>query len=127
MHINETSGAIVDSAIKVHRRLGPALLESSYETVLAFELRRRGLVVQTQVPQSIHYDGITLEACYKLDMLVNDHVVVELKTVEKLLPVHEAQLMSYLAFSDRRLGLLINFRVALLRDGIKRIVNGLPE
>ena len=116
------TGDVVDGSVKVHSRLGPGLLESAYERCLAFELRRRGHRVETQVQQSIVYDGVILDACYRLDMLVDDVVIVELKTVEKILPVHEAQLLSYLRLSGREVGLLINFRVARVRDGIKRLV-----
>lgn len=121
--LNALSGIVIDGSIKVHRQLGPGILESGYETCLAFELRRRGLVVATQVPQPIIYDGVELEACYRLDLLVEDVLIVELKTVDKLLPVHEAQLLSYLRLSNRRLGLLLNFRVPLLKNGIRRIAN----
>ena len=123
MDLNDLSGMAIDSGVKVHRHLGPGLLESAYETCLAFELRSRGLHVETQVPQPILYDGVTLEACYRLDLLVEDALVIELKTVDKLLPVHEAQLLSYLRLGNRHLGLLLNFRVPRLKDGIRRIVN----
>lgn len=123
MYINRTSGAIVDSAITIHRRVGPGLLEGAYERFLAFELRRRGHLVRTQVPQSINHDGFILDGCYRLDLLVDEQVVVELKRVEKLLPVHEAQLLSYLVLGDYRLGLLINFKETRLKDGIRRLVN----
>lgn len=124
--LDEISGSILDSGIRLHSRLGPGLLESAYELCLAHELRRRGHEVRCQVPQSIRYDDeVLLENCYRIDLLVDEAVVVELKTVERLAPVHEAQLLSYLVMSGYRLGLLLNFRVAHLRDGIRRLVNRL--
>lgn len=124
--LDRISGDVVDRAIRVHSRLGPGLLEGAYETCLAHELRGRGHDVRCQVPQSIQYDGaILLENCYRIDLLVDDAVVVELKTVERIAPVHEAQLLSYLVLSGHRLGLLLNFRVARMKDGIRRLVNRL--
>jgi GxxExxY protein len=123
MELNDLSGIAIDSGIKVHTHLGPGLLESAYETCLAFELRARGLHVETQVAQPILYGGVSLDACYRLDLLVEDALIIELKTVDKLLPVHDAQLLSYLRLSGRHLGLLLNFRVPRLKDGIRRIVN----
>ena len=123
--LNRTSGDIVDSSVKIHRHFGPGVLESAYETCLAYELTQRGYEVRTQVPQPIEYKGVILETGYRLDMLVDDRVIVELKTVERVLPIHETQLLSYLRLSRRPLGLLINFRVRLLKDGIRRIVNQL--
>ena len=123
--LNRLSGAIVDAAIHVHRALGPGLLESAYEACLAFELRDCGLHVRTQVELPIVYKSVQLETGYRIDLLVEEAVVVELKTVTRLLPVHEAQLLTHLRLSRRRLGLLLNFYVPVMRDGIKRIVNGL--
>jgi GxxExxY protein len=120
MQLDEISGAIVDAAMKVHTHLGPGLLESSYEACLVHELRKRGLSVDAQVPLPILYDGVRLDAAYRLDLLVEGQVVVELKSVEQLLPIHEAQLMSYLKLSGLKVGLLINFNVVHLRDGIRR-------
>jgi GxxExxY protein len=125
--INQTSGDIVESSIKVHRHFGPGLLESAYETCLAQELKLRGHEVRTQVPQPIEYEGTILDTAYRLDMLVDDQIIVELKTVDRILPLHESQLLSYLRLSERPLGLLINFKTRLLKDGIRRIVNGLEE
>ena len=125
MHVDEISGQIVDAAIKVHSALGPGLLESAYEACLAYELRKRGLRVLVQHPLPVVYDGVRLDVGYRMDMLVEDTVVVDLKAVAKVLPVHEAQLLSYLKLSDRKVGLLINFHVLHLRDGIKRMVNEL--
>ncbi len=123
MELNRVSGAIVDSAMKVHTALGPGLLESTYEACLAFELTDRGLQVRTQLVLPIVYRSVRLDAGYRLDFLVEDSVVVELKAVESVLPIHEAQLLSYLKLSGKKLGLLINFNVVHLKDGIRRMVN----
>ena len=117
-------GQVVDAAITVHSALGPGLLESAYEACLAHELRARGLRVLTEVPLPVTYRGTKIEVGYRLDVLVDDAVVVEVKAAAKLLPIHEAQLLSYLRLSGHRFGLLINFHVPLLKDGIKRMVNG---
>ena len=127
MRHNDVSEQIIGVAIEVHRAIGPGLLESAYEECLSYELGQRGLRLQRQVPLPVIYKGVQLECGYKLDLVVEGLVVVELKAVEKLSPVHEAQLLTYLKLSDHHLGLLINFNVAILRDGIKRIVNKLPE
>lgn len=121
----EIGRAILDSGMKVHTALGPGLLESAYEACLAHEIRKRGLRVETQVALPIVYDGERLEAGYRIDLLVEDAVLAEVKAVEKLLPIHGAQLLSYLRLGDRKLGYLLNFNVLHLKDGIKRIVNGL--
>lgn len=123
--INELSGAVVDAAIRVHSALGPGLLESAYETCLAYELRERGLLVRTQVALPVVYKAIRLDVAYRIDLLVGECVIVELKTVSKLLSVREAQLLTYLKLSGHRLGLLLNFHVPLMREGIKRMVNNL--
>jgi GxxExxY protein len=123
MEINELSGKIIEAALRVHTVLGPGMLESAYETCLAFELLRRGMGVERQKPLPLVYDGIALDAGYRLDMLVNGDIIVELKAVEKIHPLHEAQLLSYLRLSGKTLGLLINFNVLHLRDGIRRMVN----
>lgn len=127
MDANTTSREIVDAAMKVHSKLGPGMLESAYEACLAYELARRGAAVQSQVTLPICYEGQSIDAGYRIDLLVNDLVIVELKVVERMLPVHKAQLLSYLRMSNRRLGLLINFNQVHLKDGIKRIVNGFCE
>jgi len=121
--LNRTAKVIIDKAIVVHSKLGPGLLESVYRTCLTHEIRNAGhhVVVERLVP--IHYDGLDLDGAYRLDMLVNDAVVVELKTVERLLPVHQAQLLSYLKLCDKRLGLLINFQCVRVSDGIRRVVS----
>jgi GxxExxY protein len=127
MAINDVTGAVVDAALKVHSVLGPGLLESAYEACLAYELRKRGLEVTTQFELPVVYDDIRIDLGYRVDLLVEGSVVVELKTVSKLLPVHEAHLLSYLKLGDFRAGLLINFHAGRLKDGIKRMVNLLPE
>jgi len=122
MELNEISGKIIDLAMKVHTALGPGLLESTYEACLIHELKKAGLKVLSQVALPVNYDGVTIELGYRIDLLVEDLIIVELKSVEKITPVHQAQLMSYLKLSGNRLGLLINFNVLHLRDGIKRII-----
>ena len=116
---------ILGCAMKVHSALGPGLLESTYEACLAHELTKAGLTVARQVALPVRYDGIELDAAYRIDLLVNDSVIIELKVVEKLMPIHSAQLFSYLKLSERKLGYLLNFNVVHMRDGIKRIVNKL--
>lgn len=120
--LNNVSGAIVDAAYLVHKSLGPGLLEYIYEECLAHELAIQGLRVQRQVSLPILYRDLEIASGLRLDMVVEDSVIVELKAVERLLPVHEAQLLTYLKLSTYRLGLLINFNVPLIRDGIKRRV-----
>ena len=120
---NEVSGQIVDSAMRVHSRLGPGLLESAYEACLAYELQKRGLELHRQLPLPIIYDGLRIDAGYRIDILVEKAVIVELKAVEAINPVHRAQLLSYLRLSQKRVGLLINFHVRHLRDGIERFVH----
>jgi GxxExxY protein len=122
---NEISGAIVDAAYKVHTSLGPGLLESVYETVMDFELRRRKLRVRRQVVIPVIYEGVLLEEGFRADLIVEDKVIVELKSVESVHPVHKKQLLTYLRLADKRVGLLINFNVSLIKDGISRVVNGL--
>ena len=122
MELKEISGKIIDLAMKVHTALGPGLLESTYEACLIHELKKAGLKVLSQVALPVNYDGVTIELGYRIDLLVEDLIIVELKSVEKITPVHQAQLMSYLKLSGNRLGLLINFNVLHLRDGIKRII-----
>ena len=127
MGINEITGAIVGAAIEVHRALGRGLLESAYEAMLAHELRKRGLRVTQQEPIPVNYDGVHLEVGFRADLIVEDKVIVELKSVERVAPVHKKQLLTYLKLADRRLGLLINFGAVLIKDGITRIVNRLEE
>jgi GxxExxY protein len=123
MELDDITGAVVDAALKVHSSLGPGMLESVYEKCLKHELVKRGLRVRSQVWLPVLYDGMEIEGGYKIDLLAEDCVLVELKVVEKLLDVHKAQLLSYLKLSDKRVGLLINFNVVHLRDGIRRMVN----
>ncbi|MEX2186770.1 MAG: GxxExxY protein [Pirellulales bacterium] len=123
--INTISGQIVDSSMRVHSALGPGLLESVYEKCLQHELQRRGLDVRTQVGFPIVYGDVRIESGLKIDLLVMEQVIVELKAVETLLPVHESQIISYLKITGKRLGLLINFNVAQLKDGIRRFANKL--
>ena len=115
---------IIGAALRVHSLLGPGLLESAYEACLAYELMERGLRVQRHVPLPIVYGTVVLEAGYRLDLVVNESVIVEVKTVRVLLPIHEAQLLSYLRLSGLEVGLLVNFHVPRLKDGIRRLVNG---
>jgi len=123
MELNDITGAIVDSAMKVHTALGPGLLESTYEVCLAHELKKRNLKVQSQLSLPVVYDGERIDAGYRIDLLVNETVIVELKAVERIMPIHEAQLLSYLKLSEKKIGLLLNFNVKYLKDGIKRIAN----
>ena len=125
MDINKTSGLIIEAAMRVHTALGPGLLESAYESCLLHELRKIGLTVLSQVTLPIEYDGVMIDAGYRIDLLVADSVIVELKAIERVLPIHEAQLLSYLKLSNKSLGLLINFNVVHLKDGIKRMANGM--
>jgi GxxExxY protein len=122
---NEIGSAVVAAAMKVHSALGPGLLESAYATCLAHEVKKAGLSARQEVAQPIHYDGLQLDNGYRLDLLVEERVVVELKAVEAVLPVHRAQLLSYMRLGNYKLGYLLNFHVAHMRDGIARMVNGL--
>ena len=122
---NEIGHAIIAAAMKVHSALGPGLLEGAYELSLAHELTKQGLETRSQVLISIRYDDLIIENGYRIDLLVSDLVVVELKALEAILPVHRAQLLSYLRLGGYKLGYLLNFNVAHMRDGIMRIVNGL--
>ena len=118
----EVAREIVDAALAVHRELGPGLLESAYEQCLAFELARRGLKVERQKELPIEYQGMRIDAGYRIDLLVADTIIVELKAVERVEPIHEAQLLYYLKLAKRRIGFLINFNVRLLKDGVRRLV-----
>ncbi|HEX5269043.1 MAG TPA: GxxExxY protein [Gemmataceae bacterium] len=125
MTINEITGQIVDAAMKVHTALGPGLLESAYEGCLVYELRKRGLKADPQVGLPVMYEGVHIDVGYRIDILVENAVIVELKAVEALAPIHEAQLLTYLKLSGKKVGLLMNFNVLRLKDGIKRRVMGL--
>jgi GxxExxY protein len=118
---------IISAAIAVHRELGPGLLESAYEACLVYELMQHGLSVERQKSVPVTYRGVKIDCGYRIDLLVEDKVVVELKAVERLEPIHEAQLLSYLKLSGYQIGLLINFNVRMLKQGIKRLVNNFKE
>jgi GxxExxY protein len=120
--VDEIAGSVVDAALRVHRALGPGLLESAYEVCLCHELARRGIPFERQKPWPIVYEGIRLDAGFRLDLFVADQVIVELKAVDQMCPLFEAQVLTYLKLTGRRVGLLINFNVPLLKDGIKRLV-----
>ncbi len=118
---------IVDAAIKVHKEFGPGLLESAYQQCLAYELRERGRKVLTEITLPIIYSGKQIDAGYRLDMLIDDLIIIENKTVETILPIHVAQLLTYLKIKDCRLGFLLNWNVKLMKNGIMRVANGLPQ
>jgi GxxExxY protein len=122
---NEIAKIIVDTAFHIHKKLGPGLLETVYEVVLAHGLQKRGLKVERQVPIAIVFDGIRFNEGFRADLIVEDKVIIELKSVESIVPVHKKQLLTYLRLSDKRLGLLINFGSELIKDGISRVVNNL--
>jgi len=123
MELNHITGQIVDAAIKVHNALGPGLLESTYEACLMYELNKRGLSARNQVPLPVHYEEVIIEVGYRIDLLVSEKVIVELKSVDEIPPIHKAQLLTYLKLSGNKVGLLINFNVELLKHGITRMVN----
>ncbi len=124
---NEIGTVIVDAALSVHRELGPGLLESVYEVILAFELGQRGLAVQRQVPISIHYKQMTFDEAFRADLVVEDKVVIELKSVEQVSQAHKKQLLTYLRLTGCKLGFLLNFGEALMKRGITRTVNGIED
>jgi GxxExxY protein len=125
--LDEITSQIIGAAVDVHRQLGPGLLESAYEACLAFELMERGLTIERQKALPIIYRDVKLDCGYRIDILVEDAVIVELKAVEKLESIHQAQLISYLRLSGHKLGLLINFNVKVLKSGIRRLVNGIDD
>lgn len=127
MDENEISRKVIGAAMRVHRRLGPGLLESVYEGALAYELGKDGFSVLRQVPIRLQYDELTWDTAFRCDLLVEDRVIIEVKAVEEVQPVHHSQLLTYLRFANKRLGLLVNFNRKLLKDGITRIANGLAE
>ena len=127
MRHNELSGIVIDCAIDIHRRLGPGLLESVYQEVLLYELRKRGLRVEKERPLPVIWDEVKLEVGFRADLIVENLLIVELKSQEAVAPVHKKILLTYLRLADMRLGLLINFGTELLKDGISRVVNGLAE
>ncbi|HEY6350723.1 MAG TPA: GxxExxY protein [Candidatus Angelobacter sp.] len=122
--INQITEAIIGAAMKVHSALGPGLLEKAYEVCLAHELVKTGFSVRTEVELPVVYDGVRVELGYRIDLIVNDLVIVELKCAERMIPVYEAQIISYLKLSGKKVGLLINFHVRHLRDGIRRFIEG---
>jgi GxxExxY protein len=121
-HPDPASSKVIGLAIEVHRHLGPGLLEPAYEDCLAFELREHAIAFRRQVALPVIYKGMQLDCSYRMDFVIEEHLVLEIKAVDHLLAIHEAQLLTYLKLSSRRIGLLINFNVPLLRDGIKRMV-----
>ena len=122
MEIEEIGRIIVDSAIQVHRTVGPGLLESAYQKCMAHELTKRGLKVDCEVLLPVVYDGVMIESGYRIDMLVGDSVIIENKTVDNILPIHEAQLLTYMRLRNIRLGYLLNWKVVLMKQGIKRMI-----
>ena len=120
--LNRLTDTIIGAAIEVHRNLGPGLLESAYETCLAYELEQIGLNIERQKPLPLVYKDIRLDQGYRVDLLVEQKVVVELKVVEQIMPVHEAQILSYLKFSGCQIGLLLNFNTKLMKDGVRRFI-----
>jgi GxxExxY protein len=124
IHQQEEIGKqIVDSAVKVHRELGPGLLESAYQACLAYELKARGIAVACEVPQPVQYGAIRIDCGYRIDMIIEDCILVENKTVDQILPIHQAQILTYLKLRKCSLGFLINWNVLLIKNGIKRVVN----
>ena len=127
MNENEIARQIVDAAFNIHTTLGPGLLESAYQAVLIYELRKRGLLVEAEKPVPVKYESVQLDIGFRADLVVEDKVIVELKSIEQIASVHKKQLLTYLRLADKRLGLLINFGAPLIKDGITRIVNHLDE
>jgi GxxExxY protein len=122
MEVNEITRLVIGCAIEVHRNLGPGLLESAYEECLVYELCKKGLIIKRQCPTPVIYKEIKLECGYRIDILVENTIVLELKVVDAINPVHEAQILTYMKFAGKKLGLLINFNVTVLKDGIKRYI-----
>ena len=123
MDTNQLTSEIIGIAINIHKALGPGLLESAYEECLASELKNAGLQIERQKPVPVFYKDIKLKCGYRIDILVEDIVIIELKSVEQLAPIHDAQMLTYLKFSNKKIGLLINFNVLLLKNGIKRFIH----
>jgi GxxExxY protein len=122
--LNDLSYRIIGAGIEVHRTIGPGLLESTYRTCMIYELRERGMTVISERRIPVRYKSLTLDSCYRIDLLVEDTIIIELKSVETVLPVHHAQVLSYLRHMGKPLGLLMNFNVAVLNEGVERIKNG---
>ncbi len=127
MHENQVAQIVVDVAFHIHKQLGPGLLESVYEAVMIHELRKRGLRIEDQVPIPVAWDGKKLEVGFRADLIVENCVILELKSIENIHPVHKKILLTYLRIADRRLGLLINFGTELMKDGISRVANNLID
>ena len=127
MTINDVSGGIVDAAIHIHRHLGPGLLESVYETVLAYELSERGFAVQRQAQIPIKYRGLQIGDAFRADLIANTFVIVELKSIEQVAPVHKKQLLTYLRLTNMQVGLLLNFGCEVIKSGIHRVANNAPN
>jgi GxxExxY protein len=124
---NQITGEIVDAAYRIHTKLGPGLLESVYGIILARDLQKRGLTVEREHPIPLVYETMHFEAGFRADLFVENQIIVELKACDAILPIHKQQLLTYLRLTNKPLGLLINFNVRLIKDGIKRVVNNLPE
>lgn len=124
-NIEEIARIIMHSAIKIHKALGPGLLESVYQKCLSYELKQKGFKVDTEVLLPIQYENIKIDAGYRIDMIIDDCIIIENKTVNEFIPIHIAQLLTYLKMKDCRLGFLLNWNVTLMKDGIKRVVNNL--
>ena len=122
---NEIASIVVDAALKIHKTLGPGLLETVYQATLRYELEKRGLRVAEEVPLPVYYEKVKLDVGFRLDLLLDERVIIEVKSIEALASIHRAQLLTYLRLTDLRLGLLINFNVELIKDGIQRVVNRL--
>ena len=125
--LDQITRQVIGAAIEVHKAIGPGLLESAYQACLAFEVRQRGLKVEEQVPLPVLYKEVKLDCGYRLDLLIEDSVIVEIKAAEQLSPIHDAQLLSYLRMAHKHVGLLINFHNRVLKNGLKRIVNEFPD
>lgn len=125
--LDQITRRIIGAAIEVHKVLGPGLLESAYEVCVAYELRQLGIKVEQQKPLPVIYKDVKLDCGYRLDLVIEDSVIVEVKAIEQLASIHDAQLISYLRLADKRVGLLINFHVQLLKNGVRRIVNNFPD
>jgi GxxExxY protein len=124
---NEITKIIIDTAYKIHTKIGPGLLESAYQAILVHELKKRGLHVDSEISMPIHYEDVDLDVGFRVDLLVENKVIIELKSIEKVAEVHKKQLLTYLRISGLQVGLLINFGAPLIKDGIFRIVNGFKE
>jgi len=127
MQLNDITGEIVDAAIKIHNELGPGLFESVYEEILSFELEKRGLIIERQIPIPVHYENIKMEVGFRADLIVEKEVIVEIKSIDHIAPVHKKQVLTYLRLSNLKIGLLINFNEELLKNGITRLFNNFTK